>query len=265
MLKVIKKENYIDDTGYEPSYDELLPDLESNEEMLAKEKAHLKELKIARREALRAHRMYEVDTLDRKILDTYKRIDYIKELIAKVVTEDYEEFDDPEEPEQEFDSAETSINQVPALFKWDDYFIPGDINLDIGGGKYDTATEYLKNVRGSTNLVYDPKNRSAEHNKEVIEIVKANGGADSVTCANVLNVIKEPEVRLAIIRNCYKYLKSGHKAYFITYEDDGKSDEGPTTKGYQLRKKTTFYKNEIEQVFNKVEITNSNKLIIATK
>jgi len=200
-----------------------------------------------------------------QILDIQHELNKYASKSEKVV-EDIEElvFTDPEEPDQEFDSAGTSLNQIPALFKMND-FMPGDINLDIGGGKYDTATEYLKNRTGSTNLVYDPKNRSSEHNKEVLNIIRENGGADSVTCANVLNVIKEPEVRLAIIRNCYKYLKIGHKAYFITYEDDGKGNEGPTSKGYQLRKKTSFYKNEIEQVFNKVEITKGNKLIIATK
>ena len=60
---------------------------------------------------------------------------------------------------QEFTSAKTSINKnkVPALFKLA-VFKPDTVNLDYGGGKFDTATEYLKKFN-VTNLIYDPYNR----------------------------------------------------------------------------------------------------------
>lgn len=170
--------------------------------------------------------------------------------------------DDPETADQEFSSADTSINssKLPALFKMVK-FDKGSINLDFGGGKFDNVAEYLKSEYDATNLVYDPYNRSNEHNKEVLSQIRKNGGADTVTCSNVLNVIKEPQARLAVIKNCKNYLKSGGTAYFTVYEGTGKGDEGTTKAGYQLNRKTADYVSEIEEVFSNV--TRKGKLIIA--
>lgn len=41
---------------------------------------------------------------------------------------------------QRYTSAETSLNQIPALFK-NTVFERGGINLDWGGGKYDKGTD----------------------------------------------------------------------------------------------------------------------------
>ena len=169
----------------------------------------------------------------------------------------------PEVTNQEFTSANTSINssKLPAVFKMVD-FEPGMINLDVGGGKFDNVAEYLSDF-DVTNLVYDPYNRSDSHNREVLKQVKEHVGADSVTCSNVLNVIKEPEARLAVIRNCYKFLKPGHDAFFTVYEGNGSGEEKPTKSGYQLNRKTAEYVDEIKQVFPTVK--RKGKLIIATK
>ena len=141
-------------------------------------------------------------------------------------------------------------------------FKPETINLDYGGGKFDNATTALEG-KGVTNLVYDPYNRSSGHNKDVIDTVRKNGGADTVTCSNVLNVIKEPEARKAVIKNIYSLLKNSGTAYFTVYEGTGKGNEGPTKSGYQLNKKTGDYVEEISSVFPSV--SRRGKLIIASK
>ena len=177
------------------------------------------------------------------------------------VTESEE--DGLENATQEYTSANTSINsaKLPAIFSMVN-FKPETINLDYGGGKFDNATTALEG-KGVTNLVYDPYNRSSGHNKDVIDTVRKNGGADTVTCSNVLNVIKEPEARKAVIKNIYSLLKNSGTAYFTVYEGTGKGNEGPTKSGYQLNKKTGDYVEEISSVFPSV--SRRGKLIIASK
>ena len=138
------------------------------------------------------------------------------------IIEDLTIDDDPEETEQQYSSAATSINssKLPAVFKMVD-FERGSVNLDYGGGKFDNAAEYLSSQYGATNLVYDKYNRTSEHNREVLSLVRKNGGADTVTCSNVLNVIAEEPERLAVLRNCKRFLKPGGKCYITVYEGNG--------------------------------------------
>lgn len=162
---------------------------------------------------------------------------------------------------QEFTSANTSINssKLPAIFKLAS-FRPNSINLDYGGGKFDNAAEFLKE-QNVTNLVYDPYNRTKEHNNEVIKAVNNNGGADTVTLSNVLNVIKEESIRLEILNNIKTLLKPNGALYITVYEGTGLSDEKPTKAGYQLNRKTSGYLEEIKSVFSNVQ--QKGKLIIA--
>lgn len=194
--------------------------------------------------------------------DTETRTDVvnIRESIKRVFKEALG--DEPETTDQEYTSAATSINstKLPALFKMVT-FRDGSLNLDYGGGKFDNVASYLMDTYGATNLVYDPYNRTPDHNKSVLDQVRKNGGADTVTCSNVLNVIKEPGARLSVIRNCKNYLKTGGTAYFTVYEGSGTGEGSPTKSGYQLNKKTDQYVDEISQVFSNV--TRKGKLIIA--
>lgn len=203
---------------------------------------------------------YETETRTNVVnVDEGKKLS-IRESILRLFSESIE--DDPETADQEFSSAATSINssKLPALFKMV-RFEDGSLNLDYGGGRFDNVADYLSSTYGATNLVYDPYNRSADHNNAVLAQVRKNGGADTVTCSNVLNVIKEPEARAAVIRNCKKYLKSGGTAYFTVYEGSGTGEGAPTKSGYQLNKKTDAYVDEIAQVFSSV--TRKGKLIVA--
>lgn len=76
----------------------------------------------------------------------------------------------------------------------------GSVNLDFGGGKYDTVTEMLKE-RGIKNIVLDPYSRPKEYleTSRTIGIIKI----DSVTCLNVLNVILDREERIAELKKLF--------------------------------------------------------------
>lgn len=164
-------------------------------------------------------------------------------------SDDSDIFDEIHEIGQEFTSENTSINskRLPAIFNMVS-FEPGTVNLDYGGGKFDNVAEYLEQY-DVVNLVYDPYNRSTQHNKQVIQLIREHGGADTATCSNVLNVIKEPEVRLNVLSNISKLVKPGGVIYITVYEGTGKGDEHPTKSGYQLNRKTKDYMDEITQVF----------------
>lgn len=167
-------------------------------------------------------------------------------------TDDYVEAatdDELEHPDQEYDSAATSINsnKLPAIYRMVD-FKPGQLIVDLGGGKFDNGVYFVKD-KGATLLVYDPYNRSDEHNKQVLAELKENGGADIGLNSNVLNVIKEPEARLAVLRNLKRMVKPGGEVYITVYEGTGKGNEGPTKAGYQLNRKTADYLEEVQSVF----------------
>lgn len=164
-------------------------------------------------------------------------------------------------PEQEFDSADTSINsnKLPAVYRM--IKIPeGTTGIDFGGGKFDNAVEYIRDL-GATLCVYDPYNRSAEHNREVIKSLRANGGADWAINSNVLNVIKEGAARKAVLENISRITKSGAPIYITVYEGRGDGKDGPTKAGYQLNRKTADYLEEIQEVFP--DAVRKGKLIIA--
>lgn len=167
--------------------------------------------------------------------------------------------------EQEFDSSITSINKskLPAVFSNKNVVLnPGTVNLDYGGGKYDNVAEYLKD-KDVINLVYDPFNRSKDHNKDVLSIVKKNGGADTITCSNVLNVIAERNVRLSALKNMDRLIKLGGTVYITVWEGDGSGSGKPNKEknSYQTNMKIKDYVEEVEQVFSNV--VRKGALIIA--
>lgn len=176
-------------------------------------------------------------------------------------TDAEEDSDDLDHPDQEFDSADTSINssKLPAVYKL--ISIPeGTVGVDFGGGRFNNAVEYIRDL-GATLCVYDPYNRTAQHNREMLKTLKANGGADWAVNSNVLNVIKEPEARQSVLRNISKITKSGAPIYITVYEGRGDSKEGPTKSGYQLNRKTQDYLEEIQEVFP--DAKRKGKLIVA--
>jgi len=144
--------------------------------------------------------------------------------------------------EQEFDSAETSQSQIAATFK-NISFPAGSLIVDYGGGRYDHAIEYLKK-KDVICAVYDPFNRTKEYNKQTMAVVKEAGGADYVTCNNVLNVIKEDEVRLSVLKNIDRIIKPGGTIYFLIHEGSKEDRE----KGARMTKQKTVTKDGKEVV-----------------
>lgn len=184
-----------------------------------------------------------------------------KDYIPSIYSSTEEDEGDLPMVDQEYDSAATSINsnKLPAIYRMVN-FNEGDVVVDFGGGKFDNAVEYIRD-KGATLCVYDPYNRSAEHNKEVLRILRENGGADAAVNSNVLNVIKEPEARKNVLENIARITKPGAPIYITVYEGKGNGQEGPTKSGYQLNRKTADYLEEIQEVFP--DATRKGKLIIA--
>ena len=171
-------------------------------------------------------------------------------------------------PEQLYDSADTSINvsKKPAGYnelKKRGEIKDGDVIVDIGGGRFDNLVEDAAE-EGATVKVYDPFNRTPEHNAAVVDSVK-DGQADMAMSHNVLNVIQEDKNIIDIAVQAENAIKPNGKAHFSVYEGDGKGVGKVTTKGYQINEKTQSYVPLIEQVFGKGNVTKKGKIITATK
>ena len=173
---------------------------------------------------------------------------------------------------QEFSSADTSINQVrlPAAFNklareevWLDFFDKGGINFDIGGGRFDNATNFLEDYN-VTNIVYDPFNRSDVHNKNAVQ-KGANGKADTVTINNVLNVIQEEANQMQTLEQAYNALKVGGVAYISVYEGNKTGQGKQTSKGWQNNKSLNEYVPLVRKVFGKNNVIVKNGIIRVTK
>lgn len=190
----------------------------------------------------------EADRL--KVLNTLSNVRFSKQLDTENNTP----------VSQSISSWKTSIKQVPALFKNPNVKF-GETNIDIGGGRFDLATDFLRE-NGTKNMLFDPYNRSEEVNKATLDYLRDGNRADTATCANVLNVIKEADARANVILETAKSIKQDGTAYFMVYEGDGSGTGKETSSGWQNNKKTADYVSEIEQYFNSVD--RKGKLITAT-
>jgi hypothetical protein len=124
-------------------------------------------------------------------------------------------------PPQAYDSAATSINKNknPAGYtklKKQGVFKEGQTVVDIGGGRFDNVVDELAK-EGVTVKIYDPFNRTPEHNAQVASEV-ADGKADVAVSNNTLNVIQEPENMSRVIQQAHNAIPTGAKAYFTVYE-----------------------------------------------
>jgi hypothetical protein len=156
--------------------------------------------------------------------------------------------------EQSITSRDTSINQIPGLHKK----IPAgtsENNLDYGGGRYDKATDYLA-TKGITSRVYDPFNRTPDHNRETLEWA-ARTPLDTITVANVLNVIKEDTIIDQILEHLADLAEPYTVVWFTCYEGDRSGQGRETTKGYQRNQRTRDYLGQIRDHFEHVTIHNN--------
>jgi predicted GTPase len=129
------------------------------------------------------------------------------------------------------------------------------VALDWGGGKYDLARDKVKQKTECDLLIYDPYNRDKAYNSNTLKTIKEKGNADIIIIANVLNVIKDKENRINTLKEAKKYLKKDGKVYVSVYnaKKSKKYIEGigqKTTKGWQNCQPKSWYREEIESVFN---------------
>jgi hypothetical protein len=164
------------------------------------------------------------------------------------------------ETKQEISSADTSQKIVAALFKkveWKE----GTTNIDIGGGKYDLATEFLES-KGVENYVYDQYNRSEKHNSMVL----SKAPFDTSTVNNVLNVIQEDDAQEEVLRLAKKLTKDGGKIYVSVYIGDESGEGKKTTKGFQHNKKLKEYFPLLKKVLGSFSrVKGTTNAIVALK
>lgn len=148
------------------------------------------------------------------------------------------------------DTAYTSVNQVPAAFKV--VSLKGT-NLDFGGGKFDTATKFLKD-RGVKNLVFDPFNRPFRHNADVLASIRTKN-LNSITCLNVLNVLQDDSDIVCILAEI-KGLAEEYKVdtlIFQVFEGNRSGILSETTA--QRNQKAVDYVPVIQRQFTDWEMT----------
>jgi len=168
---------------------------------------------------------------------------------------------------QKITSAATSLKQVPAILRLIDkdckdpamFWDRNDVVLDYGGGKYDELTSALAERRVA-NMIYDPYNRTEDHNNRIREAL-TNEGADVALCSNVLNVVRESEARREILRDIKRMIKPDAFVIFTVYEGNKSSRGRKTSKGWQANRPTRNYAREIKKEFRSVKVL--GKLIYA--
>ena len=163
--------------------------------------------------------------------------------------------------DQQYTSAKTCRKQIPALHRvllrtmWK----PGDVNADIGGGKWDLVTEELAKA-GVQNIVYDPYNRDASWNETAMKVIQ-NGGLSTATVSNVLNVIAEPQIRSAVIQMAASISR---RVFFSVYEGNRSGQGKRTRDGWQENRSLESYLKEISHFFDKTRIRRNGGLSFIT-
>jgi len=166
----------------------------------------------------------------------------------------------------------TSLNQVAAglrLAVTRNLFRAGSTILDIGGGRFDKGIQYL-NEHNIIGLVYDPYARTSEHNRKVLNQIRANGGADGIALNNVLNVIPDPTDRRKVLQFAYSQLKPNGYMVITVYEGNG-SGEGSMrhfsdgTVTWQENRKLATYEPEIKSALPGVNLVRTGNALVIRK
>lgn len=153
---------------------------------------------------------------------------------------------------QAITSAATSVRIIPRALRLV-RFVPGTVNADIGGGRFDDASRFLASL-GVENLVFDPFNRDPGHNEAVIARLRG-GGADTATVLNVLNVIACPAARDRVVALAADAVGPDGAAWFQVYEGDRSGVGRRTPKGWQENRPLATYLPEIAAHFAEVTVS----------
>lgn len=161
---------------------------------------------------------------------------------------------------QNVTSANTSIKlgkgRMSAIYGKLGNVLRGKHVIDVGGGKYDDNIVLGKERYDCDIAVYDPYNRTEEHNREVL-----SGKYDFVVCSNVANVIDSDEARYELYELCKSLCKI---TYLTVYERNGNGiGEYVSDDSYQANRKLKDYIPELNEVFSLV--TMKNQMLICTR
>tara|TARA_Y100000310_G_scaffold78183_1_gene74817 strand:- start:1304 stop:1810 length:507 start_codon:yes stop_codon:yes gene_type:complete len=146
---------------------------------------------------------------------------------------------------QEFTSEKTTRKQITALHKKlveRAYVKAGDRILDYGGGKWDLGIEYFAE-HDIDSKVFDPYNRTLPENFAACKWA-AEKGPTGVLLANVLNVIKEAEVRADVVRDVSFFEVP---IYVIVHPGDNDGIGKPSRDGWQEHRELKSYIPEIQE------------------
>ncbi len=99
-----------------------------------------------------------------------------------------------------------------------------------------------------TNIVYDPFNRSISHNRKVVGLA-ADGGVNSATIVNTLNVVPDEAGQLKILRQAKNAVEKDGSIYISVYEGNKSGVAKVTKSGYQANKVLYDYLPLIKTVF----------------
>lgn len=156
-------------------------------------------------------------------------------------------------PVQEFNSADTSINsgKLPTVYSKLE-FANGCTVLNYGGGKFNNTIEF-GNANGFTDLIFDPFNRTVEWNAAVVKSISENG-VDLAILSNVLNVIKEVDVRGFVLSVLANTLDENKPLFITVYEGDRTGYGRQTSKSaWQENRKLKEYLAEVQKHFTHVK------------
>lgn len=198
----------------------------------------------------------------------YKGLMDIKKIgFKKYWEEKMTELEELWDEKQQYTSAKTSQNILPSPVKKlikNNYWKSGMVNLDIGGGRFDKMTDYMKKYNIS-NLVYDPFNRTPEHNKKIVNYIKENE-VDTVTLFHILNVIKEEKIQLKKLKQAYFSLKKGGVVFiYSNYKKVNRKPEKTMKNCFQNYTTSKEFISLIKKVFPNVYYNSGLNMVIATK
>lgn len=143
--------------------------------------------------------------------------------------------------------------------------------LDVGGGQFD-ANKFFMASKGIELSVWDPYNRTYEHNKKIEKWVADSKGLKVVTSMSVLNVIPELEARISHINTVKSALKQNGLAFFKIWPGEStlKGSYVPSwdSSSFQANAYQDRFFHEVEIVFGRKNVSVSSSipnLIIAKK
>lgn len=162
---------------------------------------------------------------------------------------------------QRFTSKNTSINssKLPMIYGNRKVLeiIKGKSVIDVGGGKFDNAVTAMKKY-GASVAVYDPYNRTEEHNSNVL-----SRAYDVAIISNVLNVIDSVEAREKVL----ELAASKAEIIIITVYEGNGSGVGKQSKVdcWQENRPTADYMEEIRNSLPGYNVERSGKIIFCKK